>query len=554
MGLRKRGVNTCRGTEASFDEIYLPLTDKVYTIVTHSRLSALLLSVLLCVSLVAGAAAPVAADHGAHADNHEDERDDPEMNYVGWYDGYWHDDSIDIDQSDGLNDTELDRYKARSMARVEHIRGLAFKEDVPVEVISRSEYREENPFEADLESEHADWNNQIWEALFIVGQDTEADAAIQNVMGGATQGYYSPANDKIVIVAPDGEPPRIDESTLIHELGHALQDQYYDLSDPKYSGDVQDRQLSTNGLIEGEAMYYEHKYREMCTAGEWACEDYEGTTDAADANLGIQLIVYQPYSDGAEYINQLHQDGGWDAVDEAWENPPTSTREIIRPGEESAEPLELEDTSYGGWEQFSDDVGNNGTDSLGEASMYVMFWYQGYQYGTEAISQHHLSTADGEYAVYNYNHSLTNGLEGDVIAPYKNGDKRGYVWKTQWEDQESAERFYRNYKEVLRGHGAEDHGSGWVIPDGDYAAAFSIAVEDDTVYIAKAPSLDAANGLQPVDEDQSTEAGGESSETSTPNSSENSSSPFGEYPALYYVLPPVIAFIALVFLFFNRIL
>ncbi|HKL30417.1 MAG TPA: hypothetical protein VJ898_14260, partial [Natrialbaceae archaeon] len=55
---------------------------------------------------------------------------DPDEDVIGWENGYWYDESIDVDQSDGLSDAELDRFVARTMARVERIRGLEFRENV----------------------------------------------------------------------------------------------------------------------------------------------------------------------------------------------------------------------------------------------------------------------------------------------------------------------------------------------------------------------------------------------------------------------------------------
>jgi len=76
----------------------------------------------------------------------------------------------------------------------------------------------------------------VWEALFVVGEDENASDAIDSVYGGAVSGFYSPADDRIVLVVPEGEDPQINPSTLAHELVHAMQDQYHDLTRPRYVG------------------------------------------------------------------------------------------------------------------------------------------------------------------------------------------------------------------------------------------------------------------------------------------------------------------------------
>ena len=60
---------------------------------------------------------------------------------IGWENGYWYDDPVNVTTSDGLNETELSAVTARTMARVERIRDREFQSTVPVEVISRAEYR-----------------------------------------------------------------------------------------------------------------------------------------------------------------------------------------------------------------------------------------------------------------------------------------------------------------------------------------------------------------------------------------------------------------------------
>ncbi|MFB6129612.1 MAG: hypothetical protein ABEJ28_02195, partial [Salinigranum sp.] len=66
---------------------------------------------------------------------------DPARDVIGWEAGYWYDEPIAVDQSDGLNRSEREAFVARTMARVEKIRDLEFEQSVPVKVISRAEYR-----------------------------------------------------------------------------------------------------------------------------------------------------------------------------------------------------------------------------------------------------------------------------------------------------------------------------------------------------------------------------------------------------------------------------
>ena len=67
---------------------------------------------------------------------------DPDEDVLGWENGIRHDESIAVNQSDGLSQREREALVARGMARVEVLREREFCNRVPVEVVSRSAFRE----------------------------------------------------------------------------------------------------------------------------------------------------------------------------------------------------------------------------------------------------------------------------------------------------------------------------------------------------------------------------------------------------------------------------
>ncbi|MFB6185643.1 MAG: hypothetical protein ABEI86_02095, partial [Halobacteriaceae archaeon] len=115
---------------------------------------------LLCVITVGCASLPIFDEKSAMSDS-----DDPASDVLGWENGFWHNESIRINQRDGLNDTEMKALVSRAMARVEYLRNREFKKYIPVSVISREEYRE-NGGNNSPDPSYVKWNNQIWEALF----------------------------------------------------------------------------------------------------------------------------------------------------------------------------------------------------------------------------------------------------------------------------------------------------------------------------------------------------------------------------------------------------
>jgi len=452
------------------------------------------------------ASAPSGGGEAAATPN--DDFDDPERDVLGWEDGYWYNESVSVDQSDGLSDGELRVYVARAMARVEYIRGKEFTQRVPVSILSRDEYRNRSGGSggSGAQSDYQRWNDQVWEALFVAGESQDSESAISDTRSAAVAGFYSSRDDEIKVITDTPESPTINNATLVHELVHALQDQRYDLSKPKYGGDTQDEQLAVDGLVEGDANYIETRYAQQCGAA-WGCVATPesagggGGGGGGGPNLGILLTIFQPYSDGPVYISDLVDLGGWATVDEEFENPPGSTEQIIHRTDEEPVPIEYRDRARNGWGTFPEQ-GVGGSDTVGEASMYVMFWYQARTTGADTIDPRSLGDTEGPYDTYNYEAEPSAGWGNDRLFPYQRGvgtdAEYGYVWVTEWDTQEDAREFQRAYRAILDAQGAERRAENtYVIPDGGFEDAFRLTRSGTRVTIVNGPTTEDLDDIRP---------------------------------------------------------
>ena len=434
--------------------------------------------------------------------------DDPDGDVLGWEDGYWHNESISVDQSDGLSDEELRAYVARAMARVEYIRGKEFTQRVPVEVLSRAEYRNRSGGggSSDGPSDYDRWNDQVWEAMFVTGESQSSGTAISDTRSAAVAGFYSSRDDEIKVITDTPESPTINNATLVHELVHALQDQHYDLTKPKYGGDTQDEQLATDGLIEGDANYVERRYAQRC-GGAWECVPTPETAGGGGggggggSNLGILLTIFQPYSDGPVYISDRVDRGGWQSVDDEFESPPSSTEQIIHRTDEEPVPIQYRDRARNGWETFPDQ-GVDGADTLGEASMYVMFWYQARTTGADTVDTRSISETESPYDVYNYEAEPSAGWGNDRLYPYQQGSgssaEYGYVWVTEWDTEADAREFRAAYRAILDAQDAEQRAENtYVIPDGSFEDAFRVTRSGTRVTIVNGPAVEDLDDIRP---------------------------------------------------------
>jgi hypothetical protein len=432
----------------------------------------------------------------------------------GVVNGYEPDDEFGFEGE--LSEEELDAVVSRAMARVEEIRGEEFEARPSVERLNDSDGGGNDSIlnRTVEQTTYGDWNDEVWKALLIVGNDEYANQAIADTFGGATQGFYQSGNsggngsdegehtDGGSITVVGG----INELTVAHELVHVMQDQRFNLSQERFSPPVQDEQLAGDGIVEGEAEYVRKLYAERC-ATEWECYDGRGSSggggggsNAEDGNLGILMTVYQPYSDGAEYVHRLRQRGGWDAVDEKYDEVPSTSREIIHHEEFDRVPVEFEDEARGNWTTF-DDQGVNGYDVAGEASIFVGFWYQSSRagYGLGVIDTDGFFRPSGEYDVYTYRSEVSEGWAGDRIYPYRNNatNETGFVWKSVWETEDDAQEFASAYLSVLDGHGAEVVDNATRVVEADFEGAYRVAREGKNVTVVGGPTVVSLDSLRP---------------------------------------------------------
>jgi len=385
---------------------------------------------------------------------------------VGEVDGVTYNQSIPVTVEDGLNESERDVLVARSMARVEVIRGLAFEERVGVEVISRAEYRDRR--ETDQSETERTWENLRWEALFVIGEDRDAPTVLDEAFGSSVLGYYSPDDGQIVVVS-DAEEPTLDTGTLVHELVHALQHQRFGLA---HDAGTTDAKQARDSVIEGEARLVPELYLDRCGA-DWSCVRPPTENTSTDLSLGIQLQLLAPYTQGQVFVETVQERGGWGAVDDLHEQFPASSAQFLHPDRyPGAEPVEVTvtDRSGEGWHRL------DRTDTLGEVSVYTMLVH------SEAVDVEEPTR---------YDHPSSEGWAGGQMALYERNGEFGYVWETAWETPTDAEQFASAYRDALGANGGVATGEDvFVVPDGGFEDAFRVTREDRTVRIINAPTVE----------------------------------------------------------------
>lgn len=450
------------------------------------------LCVVALLTLIALLSVPVSA-HEGHNDSSE----------IGVVDGISYDENLNS-VSEPYTKPEIERLVARSAARVEKIRNRNFRSVPEVTIQQREDFQGFNGTSSDPEQTR--WNNIVWESSFIVGNDSNVNEEIRTLTASGALGYYEPSTGKIVLLTDSSTDTvrEIPGSTLVHELTHALQDQYYDISQQKYVGQTQDEQLSVDGMLEGEAIYVTSQYEQKCNSN-WSCVSGSSSPGSGitDINFGVYITVIFPYSNGENYVEELYQSDGWSRVDTALRDPPNKTATIINRdisenySSETKERLYIPRTQLEGWGRFSTDYGYQGGDSLGQATVSTMFWYQNRTYGADTVPPIAIrQTRQG--VQFNYSVRYADGLVNDRVVPYKSGSQNGYVWRTDWENEAEADEFLSGYRAIIEAHDGKAKNRTWHIQSGPYDGWFNVTKSGTTVYVSHGPSKKVADGLLSV--------------------------------------------------------
>jgi hypothetical protein len=247
-----------------------------------------------------------------------------------------------------VSSSDLSPGQARTIetlkAQVSQIRGLPWKSDLPIRIVSPGELarrvaeltaadREKHPG-ADAASEAA------LKLLGLIPRDLDFSAAVDKLLAGGVLGFYDDeAKELFVGGDPGAELDVATKSTMVHELTHALTDQTFDfgarnrtLSDQELSEEA----FALSALVEGDAELVRILWSDQHLTSRQQLEAELGSGGGdpsvyAETPAYILDDLFFPYTTGLDFVTSLHDQGGFAAVDTAYRQPPTSTEEIIHP-------------------------------------------------------------------------------------------------------------------------------------------------------------------------------------------------------------------------------
>lgn len=221
-------------------------------------------------------------------------------------------------------------------------RGLTFKHPVFVEFLDNKAFDKEVTTNDDDMSQ-ADRTSQLQyeaglRALGLISGDVDLLKQSNQLNSAGILAFYSPGDKKIRV-----RGTKLDAATkvtLVHELTHVLQDQYFDLNGTqnKLGDSSTEDGWAYHALVEGDARRIETKYRNSLPKSVRAeldkADQAQGKAeDRALKGIPPFLIADQqaPYVLGETAITRAATGGGNAGVDALFRTPPTHEIELMQP-------------------------------------------------------------------------------------------------------------------------------------------------------------------------------------------------------------------------------
>ena len=378
-----------------------------------------------------------------------------------------------------VNAKPAERVKAKLVA----VRGLTFRQPVPVEAVSAAEARTmlERELHAQYNTEELATLSRVYATLGLVPTGTDLEKAYLDLYSAQIAGFYDPIERRMVLVedavAPDFTTRILEgvlrrdfagELVLAHELTHALQDQYYGLDFGRNNLGEDDMQLARHAIYEGDATLagFAAVLGQLSPSGAVSlAHKLEGVPGAmARAYPQIpaavrETVVFQ-YVAGVNFVSWAYQRAGWEGVNAVLAHPPVSTAQVLHPDKyftHAEYPLSLHVSGVSPYVQDGWQVVENAT--VGEFLIRVL----GEQFLPGPRAQ-----------------SVAAGWDGDRLLALTKGDDVALVWQTAWDNEAEAAEFFDGYAAIL----AAKHPGSAPSPAAVPASATSAAPAADASVIA----------------------------------------------------------------------
>lgn len=259
------------------------------------------------------------------------------------------------------------------MKAVEEIRGRRFVREVRNVTIDRSELASHlrKQMQATTPYSLEQWASILRSLQLVDAPSGEIVPKLLALYEAQVLAFYDPQSATYYSIRqlPDlppealklTDPKMLEETVMVHELTHALQDQHFRLAErEKALMRDTDANMAYHAVLEGEAVLVmvAHMLGKNGVALDEVVADDTligmiTSTAQADQMISKETpryfaeMVKFPYLEGLNFVIAAYRRGGWKELDRVHANPPRSTREVLHPddyfsGKFKAQPLPLD--------------------------------------------------------------------------------------------------------------------------------------------------------------------------------------------------------------------
>lgn len=222
-------------------------------------------------------------------------------------------------------------------SEVSRVRGLPFLSDVPVVTLDRDEVIRVLRENTNEEMPPDVLRDEV-ESLILIGMvpvDYDAVNGVYALLQASLAGFYDDKERRMVLLGDLGADARTE--TLVHEGVHALQDQHFRLGARlHYKSGQSEATSALHALAEGDATSaaFDATLGSAFEVPEKLFADRmaeAAETISPDTPGALRSTLISAYTDGFAFVQDLRRRGGFAAVNAAWNDPPTTTEQVLHP-------------------------------------------------------------------------------------------------------------------------------------------------------------------------------------------------------------------------------
>lgn len=246
-------------------------------------------------------------------------------------------------------DPQLETQMVGLEAITQTLRGLEALEPVERVFPSRAETIDylRDLYERELTIDEAERWRDFYVALGLLPPDIDLRQVFLDLLGSQVAGFYDTDTKTMNVLPTVGDDPGTslslsEQIIYVHEFTHALQDQYFALDSLLETANAEinpDQSLAVTSLVEGDAsavmtLYTQEVSRRnpLAALGMLAEGLQAGNLFLPPGipNILVRELMF-PYEQGMNFVVALYEHGGWEAINAAYDNPPTTSEQIFHP-------------------------------------------------------------------------------------------------------------------------------------------------------------------------------------------------------------------------------